>query len=76
MAKRNTYTIHYILGWSAADEKMVDVIASNKEDAYDKAVFEVIPELEGTYPYGAWVSSVTYNNGRCHYFNTSCGNAY
>ena len=77
MAKRrNVYTVHYIIAWSADGEKMIDVVASSKEEAYDIAAFEEIPKREGTLPYGAWVSSVTYQNGRCHYFNTSCGNAY
>lgn len=57
-------------------EEGVDVIANNKAEAYDYAAFEVIPDKEGIYPYSAWVSSVTYNNGNCHYFNTSEGNAY
>lgn len=57
-------------------EEGVDVIASNKAEAYDRAVYEIIPDTEGVYPYSAWVSSVTYNNGNCHYFNTIEGYAY
>lgn len=48
----------------------IDFLASNKEEAYDKAVYEVIPQNEGGTPYSAWVSSVTYNNGRYREFNT------
>ena len=50
--------------------------ASNKADAYDKAVYELIPEKHGTYPYSAWVYSVTYNNGNQKFFNTCEGLAY
>lgn len=57
-------------------EEGIDVAAHNKEEAYDLATYEIIPEIEGTYPYSTWVSSVTYNNGNYHRFNTSEGNAY
>lgn len=72
---RATYHVRY-RAWHCGEEKGVDVIANNKYDAYDKATYEVIPEIEGSCPYSSWVSSVTYNNGNCHYFNTSEGNAY
>ena len=39
----------------------IALLAKNKEDAYDKAVYEQIPKREGEAPYSAWVSSVTYN---------------
>lgn len=57
-------------------EEGVSVIANNKAEAYDYATFEIIPDIEGICPYSAWVSSVTYQNGNCHYFNTSEGNPY
>ena len=72
---RAVYTVKYRM-YGAADEKSISVIASSKADAYDVAAWDLIPEKEGNYPYSAWVSSVTYNNGNCHYFNTSEGNAY
>lgn len=54
----------------------IDVLAANKAEAYDKAVFEAIPAKYGECPYSAWVVSVTYNNGSYRRFNTSEGNAY
>ena len=52
------------------EEKGVGLLARNKEDAFDKAVFEEIPKVEGTTPYSAWVSSVTYQSGKVKHFNT------
>lgn len=72
---RATYHVRYRL-YQSSEEQGIDVVASSKFDAYDSATYEVIPEIEGVCPYSSWVSSVTYNNGRCHYFNTSEGNAY
>ena len=58
-------------------EREIDVIAKSKADAYDKAVFEEIPKVEGDhYPYGAYVESVTYNNGNRKVFNTIIGDPY
>ena len=54
----------------------IDVPARNKEDAYEKAVYERIPQKEGCLPYSAWVESVTYNNGNYKKFNTFEGKAY
>lgn len=59
-----------------SEEKLIDLLANNKEEAYEKAFYEAIPEREGEMPYSAWVSSVTYQNGNVRYFNTSEGNAY
>ena len=69
------YTVKY-KKWRCSEEQEVSLLASNKADAYDKAVYEVIPEKEGTCPYSAWVYSVTYNNGNYRVFNTFEGNAY
>lgn len=53
------------------------VPAKNKVDAYDKAVFKLIPQKhDGSLPYSAWVHSVTYNNGNYHEFNTCDGLPY
>lgn len=61
--------------WSG-QEKGIDIIAKSKAQAYDIAVYEAIPAIEGTMPYSAWVKSVTYQNGKYRQFNTSEGNAY
>ena len=50
--------------------------AENKIDAYEKAVYDLIPKKEGGIPYSAWVSSVTYKNGRYREFRTFEGNPY
>ena len=58
-------------------ERHIDVSAKSKADAYDKAVWEKIPNAyKGEFPYSAWVYSVTYQNGNYRRFNTSEGNAY
>ena len=69
------YYVKYIM-WELDEEKGVEVHAKDKYDAYDKAVFELIPDKEGQCPYAAWVESVTYNNGNYKVFNTSCGNPF
>ena len=74
MARRNVYTVAYNL-FGQRKEK-VDVIAQNKAEAYDIAVFEIIPNEEGRLPYSAWVESVTYQNGNTRTFNTFEGNPY
>lgn len=58
------------------NEYGIDVLARTKEEAYDKAVYELIPEKYGTHPYAAWVESVTYQNGNCHRFNTFAGKPF
>lgn len=60
----------------AAEVKGVCVAARNKVEAYDRAVFEVIPKTDGRVPYSAWVSSVTYNNGKERRFDTCEGLPY
>ena len=57
--------------------RYISIKAKSKADAYDKACWEVIPNVwKGSFPYSAWVESVTYSNGRTRRFNTSEGNAY
>lgn len=70
----NAYYVNYRL--CGGQIEGIGLLAKNKEDAYDTAVFELIPEKCGELPYSAWVSSVTYNNGNCHYFNTHEGKPY
>ena len=77
MRHSNCYYVQYKMH-SAGEVKGICVIAYSKEDAYDKAVFEMIPHenVEGHLPYSAWVKSVTYNNGRYIRFNTFEGKPY
>lgn len=63
------YYVKYQLNGYWDIERGIDFLAKNKEDAYEKAVFELIPKKEGRHPYSAWVHSVTYNNGNVRYFN-------
>lgn len=67
------YTVYYN---GFGETKHIDVLAKNKAEAYDKAVYEAIPEKEGEHPYSAWVASVTYQNGNYRNFNTFEGNPY
>ena len=69
------YTVEYRL-YGSSEVNKVSLLARNKYDAYDKAVYEVIPEKEKEYPYSAWVASVTYQNGNYKTFNTFEGNPY
>lgn len=70
-----SYYVEYKM-YEADGVKGIGFLAKNKEDAYDKAVFEKIPEKEGSLPYSAWVHSVTYNNGNYKEFNTFEGLPY
>ena len=63
------YSVHYYLNGIYEQERYIIALASNKDEAYVKAVFDLIPEKEGRQPYAAWVDNVTYNNGNVHYFN-------
>ena len=65
------YTIEYI-EHSAAQVESIQVEAKSKADAYDKAVYDHLNGL----PYGAWVSSVRYSNGKTRTFNNFLGNPY
>lgn len=69
------YYVKYRI-YGSAEVKGIDFLAHTKEEAYDKAVYELIPQKEGEMPYSAWVESVTYNNGNVHYFNTHEGMPY
>ena len=64
-----TYYINYKM-YNADEVNGIQVLAENKEDAYSKAVYELIPQTEGEHPYSAWVHSVTYKNGNYKTFNT------
>ena len=67
------YTIEYNGGF-IGDE--VKVEAKNKYDAWDKAFYEVIPEIEGHLPFSAWVAGVTYKNGKHKWFKSFEGNPF
>lgn len=69
------YTVEYIMHY-ADQVHSISFLAKNKEDAYDKAEYELIPEKEGSMPYASWVASVTYQNGNYRRFNTFAGNPY
>lgn len=68
------YYVEYRI--NGEDVKGISVPARNKYEAYDKAVYELIPKKEGELPYSAWVVSVTYNNGNYRTFNTFEGNPF
>ena len=69
------YIVEYKLN-SADHVRGICLNAKNKADAYDQAVYEMIPAKEDEPPYSAWVASVTYKNGNHRRFNTFEGNPY
>ena len=69
------YYINYKMH-SADEVQGIQVLAENKEDAHEKAVYELIPQKENELPYSAWVHSVTYKNGNYKIFNTFEGKPY
>ena len=60
---RRIYSIHYRMHCGEA-VKHIDIIASNKWDAYTRATYEEIPKIEDGIPYSAWVDSYTTHAGR------------
>lgn len=70
------YTVKYKLFFPTDAENTITVLANNKEDAYEKAVFEAIPARERVQPYSAWVKGVTYQNGNYKRFKTHEGKPY
>lgn len=70
-----TYYVNYRT-CDSNEVKGIKVQAKNKEDAYDKAFYELIPQAEGELPYSAWVCSITYKNGSSKMFNTFEGKPY
>lgn len=69
------YWVEYRLhAWG--DVHGIQVPANSKEEAYDKATYELIPEKENEFPYSSWVKSVTYNNGNYREFRTHEGMPY
>ena len=73
---RHVYTVEYKMH-SADEVRMIDVVATNKGDAWDTAMWIDIPNRHnGEYAYSAWVASVTYQNGNSKRFNTFEGNPF
>lgn len=71
-----TYTIAY-RPYESAQVKRIDVTARSKYEAYDRATYEVIPEVDEGVPYSSWVESVTYKNGKTKtFYNTGEENAF
>lgn len=70
------YTVKYNMRNNSELAKSISFLAKNVIDAYDRAVYEEIPNKEGELPYSAWVESVTYNNGKQKFFNTFEGKPY
>ena len=58
----NDYCVQYLLS-QFGEQKEIHVSAKTRPDAYEKAVYEEIPRVEGESPYSAWVYSVSYKNG-------------
>lgn len=52
------------------EEQGIGLLAINKKDAYYKAI-DKVKEKEGHPPYSAWVTSVTYQNGRHQVFKST-----
>ena len=75
-SKTHTYRVRFRLNGYWEDSIEIDVIASSAYEAYDKAVYEAIPNKYGTHPYSAWVTSVTYQNGNYKRFNNFDGKPY
>ena len=61
---------------SAGEVLGICVNARSKEEAYDKACYEAIPNREYELPYSTWVFEVTYANGKRKFFNTCEGHPY
>ena len=62
------YCVKYQMYETDCQVQFVTFLAKNKEDAYYKAVTEIIPNMnDGREPFYAYVHSVTYQNGNCKY---------
>ena len=70
------YSVEYLLDGDWDKVRRIDVIARNKAEAYDKAVYDILPEIHSYSPYSAWVASVTYANGNYKAFNNFSGRPY
>lgn len=67
-----TYRIVYSEHGIYSDDKNITVKANSKEEAWGRAVYEVLD----TEPYSAYVESYITKSGKVHYFNTCHGCRY
>jgi hypothetical protein len=65
------YTVEY-KEHSAGDVKSISILANSKQDAWERAVFDLVSPA----PYSAWVAGVTYQNGNYKAFNAFEGKPY
>lgn len=72
---KRMYTVAYSMFFGDT-ERHIDVLADCKENAYNIATYEAIPQKEGSHAYGVWVKSTTYRNGTVHEFNTFEGKRF
>ena len=76
MKANHSYSVHYRMN-QCSQVQFICLLAHSKYEAYDKAVYELIPaQNDGCLPYSAWVDNVTYNNGNVRHFNTFEGKPY
>lgn len=69
------YTVKFKMNMHS-EVKTLIAFANNKEEAYDTAVYDMIPDMYKYTPYSAWVAGVSYNNGNYRQFNTFEGMPY
>ena len=69
------YIISYRL-YEFDKERSIEVVASNKSDAYCKAVFDIIPSIENEQVYSAWIDAYITKSGEHHQLNTCEGFPY
>lgn len=69
------YTIEYRMYFSDS-VKEIKVVERSVGRAYRTAVYEKIPEIEGSIPYSAWVVCKKYKNGKIKRFNGFEGNPF
>lgn len=69
------YLVEYKMH-SAGEVKTMSVHAKNKEEAFERATFDLIPLVELEHPFSSWVASRIYENGRVQRFNTFEGKPY
>lgn len=67
----NAYTVEYYENGEYEDVQEYVVLARSKEEAYERFMW-----IKDWSVYGAWVSSVTYQNGNVRVFNNFCGKPY
>ena len=69
------YIIEYRM-YKSGDVKEIEVDASNRIHAWNKATFTVIPYKENEPAYSTWVAGVRYQNGRTRWLNNFEGKPY